>query len=109
MNNRLGSAEWVDDYLLSQGCAYKPGSLREGSLPVEQDHRHIKQRLVPMLGLKELRDRCEVVIRGIELAWKIRKHQFRVGKLTGRPAARRGRTPICFLTLGSADYPCFPS
>jgi transposase-like protein len=51
---------------------------------VEQDHRHVKLRLGPMLGLKSFAT-AAVVIGGIELAWKIRKHQFRVGKLPGRP------------------------
>ena len=53
---------------------------------VEQDHRHVKQRLGPMLGLKSFAT-AAVVIGGIELAWKIRKHQFRLGKLPGRPTA----------------------
>jgi transposase-like protein len=51
---------------------------------VEQDHRRIKQRLGPMLGLKTFGN-AAVVIGGIELAAKIRKSQFRIGKLPGRP------------------------
>ena len=42
---------------------------------VEQDHRRIKQRLYPMLGLKNF-ENARVVISGIELAQKIRKRQF---------------------------------
>ncbi|MEA2874550.1 MAG: putative transposase [Hyphomicrobiales bacterium] len=51
---------------------------------IEQDHRRIKQRLGPMLGLKSL-GTAAVVIGGIELAAKIRKNQFRIGRLPGRP------------------------
>jgi transposase-like protein len=51
---------------------------------VEQDHRHVKQRLGPMLGLKSFATTA-VVIGGIELVGKVRKHQFRVDKLPGQP------------------------
>ena len=51
---------------------------------VEQDHRRVKQRIGPMLGFKRF-DTAAVTISGIELAAKIRKQQFRVGKLPGRP------------------------
>ena len=37
-----------------------------------------------MLGFKRF-DTATVTISGIELAAKIRKHQFKVGKLPGRP------------------------
>ena len=49
---------------------------------IEQDHRRIKQRLRPMLGLKSFKT-AEVVISGIELAEKIKKGQFKIGKLGG--------------------------
>ena len=49
---------------------------------IEQDHRRIKQRLRPMLGLKNLKN-AAVVIGGIELAEKIKKDQFKIGKLGG--------------------------
>jgi transposase-like protein len=52
---------------------------------VEQDHRRIKQRLRPMLGLKSFRT-AAIVIRGIELAEKIKKAQFTLGKLGGQTA-----------------------
>jgi transposase-like protein len=52
---------------------------------IEQDHRRIKQRIRPMLGFKRF-DTAGITISGIELAAKIRKHQFKVGKLPGRPA-----------------------
>jgi transposase-like protein len=51
---------------------------------VEQDHRRIKQRIRPMLGFKRF-DTAAVAITGIELAQKIKKHQFKIGKLSGRP------------------------
>ena len=52
---------------------------------IEQDHRRVKQRLGPMLGLKSFRT-ATVVIGGIELAEKIKKGQFKIGKLGGRSA-----------------------
>ena len=52
---------------------------------IEQDHRRMKQRLRPMLGLKSFRT-AVVVISGIELAEKIRKGQYRTGKIGGRTA-----------------------
>ena len=51
---------------------------------VEQDHRRIKHRIRPMLGFKRF-ETAAITISGIELAEKIRKHQFRTGKLSGRP------------------------
>jgi transposase-like protein len=47
---------------------------------IEQDHRRVKQRLRPMLGLKSFRT-AAVVISGIELAEKIKKKQFQISKL----------------------------
>lgn len=52
---------------------------------IEQDHRRIKQRLYPMLGLKSFRT-AAVVITGIELAEKIKKGQYKVRKLGGTTA-----------------------
>src|SRR3954463_3567503 len=51
---------------------------------VEQDHRRVKQRIGPMLGFKRFHT-ATVTISGIELAAKIRKHQFKVANLPGRP------------------------
>src|SRR5213594_3986620 len=42
---------------------------------IEQDHRRIKQRLRPMLGLKSFQT-AAFVIEGLELAEKIKKGQF---------------------------------
>jgi transposase-like protein len=52
---------------------------------IEQDHRRVKQRLRPMLGLKSLRT-AAVVISGTELAEKIKKGQYKIGQLGGRTA-----------------------
>ena len=52
---------------------------------IEQDHRRVKQRLRPMLGLKSFKT-AAVVIGGIELAEKIKKGQFKIGKLGGSRA-----------------------
>src|ERR1700730_6713939 len=52
---------------------------------IEQDHRRVKLRLGPMLGLKSF-PTALVVIGGIELAEKIKKGQFKLGKLGGRTA-----------------------
>src|SRR3954467_7510256 len=53
---------------------------------VEQDHRRIKQRLRPMLGLKSFQT-AAVVIGGIEFAEKIKKGQFKIGELGLRTAS----------------------
>jgi len=50
---------------------------------IEQDHRRIKQRIRPMLGFKRF-ETAAVTIRGIELAEKIKKHQFNFRPLTGK-------------------------
>jgi transposase-like protein len=55
---------------------------------VEQDHRRIKHRVRPMLGFKRF-EAAAITISGIELAEKIRKHQFKTGKLAGRPRTAR--------------------
>ena len=52
---------------------------------IEQDHRRIKQRLRPMLGLKSF-ETADMVISGIERADKIKKGPFKIGKLGGRRA-----------------------
>ena len=56
---------------------------------VEQDHRRVKQRVGPMLGFKRF-DTATITISGIELAEKIKKAQFKIGRL--------------FLLLGGAIY-----
>jgi len=53
---------------------------------VEQDHRHIKQRVRAMLGFKRF-ETAVITITGIELAEKIRIEQFKTQDLPGRPVA----------------------
>jgi transposase-like protein len=52
---------------------------------VEQDHRRVKQRIGPMLGFKRF-DTATITISGIELAEKIKKSQFKIGRLASRSA-----------------------
>ena len=47
---------------------------------IEQDHRSIKLRLGPMLGMKRFRN-ASIVIAGVELMHRIRKGQFKIGML----------------------------
>ena len=47
---------------------------------IEQDHRPIKLRLGPMLGLKQFRN-AATTIAGVELLHRIRKGQFKLGTL----------------------------
>ena len=46
---------------------------------IEQDHRSVKLRLAPMLGLKNFRQ-AATTIAGVELMHRIRKSQFKLGK-----------------------------
>jgi transposase-like protein len=59
---------------------------------IEQDHRRIKQRLRPTLGLKSF-ETANTVIRGIELAEKTKKQQLKMGKLGGRRCGRLRWSP----------------
>ena len=47
---------------------------------IEQDHRGVKSRLAPMLGLKRFRT-AAITIAGVELLRRIHKGQFDVGEL----------------------------
>ena len=47
---------------------------------IEQDHRGVKQRIAVMLGFKGFRN-AAITIAGIELMHRIRKGQFRLGRL----------------------------
>jgi transposase-like protein len=64
---------------------------------IEQDHRRIKQRLHPMLGWKSFRT-AAVVIRGIELAEKIKRHN-------SPSASRADKQHPCWIS-GGALWPC---
>ena len=54
---------------------------------VEQDHRGVKSRVGPMIGFKRF-ETSAIMVAGIELQRRIRKGQFRLGRLhlQGRPA-----------------------
>ena len=87
---------WI---LMPPGIGRWPNLKEHGKLPqqvivrsskylnnlIEQDHRRIKQRLRPMLGLESF-STAAVVISGIALAEKIRKGQFQIRKLGGATA-----------------------
>jgi transposase-like protein len=47
---------------------------------IEQDHRPIKLRLGPMLGMKRFRN-ASVTIAGVELMQRVKKDQFKLGRL----------------------------
>jgi transposase-like protein len=53
----------------------KPRSSKYLNNMIEQDHRSVKSRIVPMLGFKVFK-RAAVTIAGIELLHRIRKGQF---------------------------------
>jgi transposase-like protein len=53
---------------------------------IEQDHRAIKQRCASMKGFKSVANTA-VTIAGVELAHRIHKHQFSLGR--GRPPSDR--------------------
>jgi transposase-like protein len=55
---------------------------------IEQDHRPIKLRLGPMLGLKRFRN-ASIAIAGVELMHRIRKGQFKLATLR----IKEGRAP----------------
>ena len=58
---------------------------------IEQDHRGVKQRIAVMLGFKGFTN-AAITIAGIELLHRIRKGQFRLGRLgvQGEAAPRSG-------------------
>jgi transposase-like protein len=57
---------------------------------VEQDHRAIKRRCAPMLGLKSFRT-ASITLAGVELAHRIRKRQFSIvdGNQPKNPSPKR--------------------
>jgi transposase-like protein len=63
-------------------CRVKVRSSQYLNNLVEQDHRGVELRIRPMLGFKRF-DNAVVTISGIELAEKIKKLQFKAGKLCG--------------------------
>jgi transposase-like protein len=93
-NTRVPTKITLDAYAASHGAVRE--MKEDGELPgrvqvrssqylnnlVEQDHRRVKQRIRSMLGFKRF-DNAVVTISGIELAEKIKKGQFKTGKLGG--------------------------
>ena len=71
-------ADWKENGELPKRVRVRTSQYRNHR--IEQDHRRIKQRLRPRLGLQSFRT-AGVVISGIELAEKIKKQQFKIGKL----------------------------
>jgi transposase-like protein len=76
-------AEWKGNGELSKRVPVRTSKYLNNR--IEQDHRRVKQRMRPMLGLKSFRT-AVVVIRGIELAEQIKKKQFHMSKLGGLTA-----------------------
>ena len=69
------------DGALSPSCTLRPVAYLNNI--IEQDHRRVKQRIYPMLGFKRFRN-ATVVIKGIELAQRIRKGPYDTSALTVR-------------------------
>ena len=69
---------------------------------IEQDHRSVKFRLGPMLGLKHFRQ-AATTIAGIELMHRIRKGQFKLGRLgtKGNTAPKTECGPRCVISATS--------
>ena len=73
-----GAAEALSEHPEGNQCKIR--SSKYVNNLIEQDHRSIKLRLGPMLGLKHFR-RAATTIAGIELMHRIRKGQFKLDKL----------------------------
>ena len=73
-----GAAEALSEHPEGNQCKIR--SSKYVNNLIEQDHRSIKLRLGPMLGLKRFR-RAATTIAGIELMHRIRKGQFKLDKL----------------------------
>jgi transposase-like protein len=73
-----GAAEALSEHPEGNQCKIR--SSKYVNNLIEQDHRSIKLRLGPMLGLKHFR-RAATTITGIELTHRIRKGQFKLDKL----------------------------
>ena len=71
---------------------------------IEQDHRSVKLQLGAMLGLKHFRQ-AATTIAGIELMHRIRKGQFKLGRLAPR-ATRLPRFGMRFSLRDPTQLPC---
>src|SRR5246127_911920 len=75
--------------LKAEGCLATNTKLRSSKYLnnlIEQDHRGVKQRIAVMLGFKRFNN-AAITIAGIELLHRIRKGQFRLGRLGGQDRA----------------------
>jgi len=66
----------------------KYGSSKYLNNLIEQDHRSIKLRLGPMLGLKRFRS-ASIIIAGIDLMHRIRKGQFNLESFASKTRGRQ--------------------
>src|SRR6202047_2990011 len=73
-----GAAEALSEHPEGNQCKIRSSKYVDNL--IEQDHRSIKLRLGPMLGLKHFR-RAATNIAGIQLLPRIRKGQFKLDKL----------------------------
>ncbi len=78
---------------------------------IEQDHLSIKLRLGPMLGFKRIR-RAAATIAGIKLIHRIRKDQFKLGRVgvkdKTRPKLEGSSRCMIRVKFQSACLPCLP-
>ena len=94
----IAQPEEALDELYPEGNQCKIRSSKYLNNLIEQDHRSVKLRLGPMLGLKHFRQ-AATTIAGIELMHRIRKGQFKLGRL----GAKGNTAPkIWNAVLGSA-------
>ena len=70
--------EVLDEHCAGNQCEIRSSKYLNNL--IEQDHRSIKLRLGPMLGFKHFRQ-AATTIAGVELMHRIRKGQFKLGKL----------------------------
>ena len=85
----------------SEGNQCETRSSKDVNNLIEQDHRSIKLRLGPMLGLKHFRQAATTIAR-IELMHRIRKGQFRTREAS-RPRQNRSRdleSRSCYMIRG---------
>jgi transposase-like protein len=77
METPLHTADWLLGEEDSRWYSVNVRARRYLNNIVEQDHRAIKRRCAPMLGLKSFAT-AAVTFAGVELTHRIRKRQFRI-------------------------------
>jgi transposase-like protein len=83
MRHRIGGAQLKKNGELPKRVRKRTSKYLNNG--IEQDHRRVKHRIRAMVGLKSF-SAAGVTISGIELTEKIRKRQFKIGKLGGSKA-----------------------